>query len=181
MRLGTRSGRSRFNGVPCPAMEQVKGEGRAEAPGPRRERPRPGRGGGRGGRPIGAAAAAGGRAGGARPRGRPSAPGPRGAPGWGEGRGRAPRPPGGGCVLRGGRRREGWRGLGRAGRERSPRGTRPWEIGERRQGPAPDWAAVDREECGDTLEGAGDPGGGRGTLPSRIWQGRDGGACGLCG
>lgn len=32
MRLGTRSGRIRFNGVPGQAMEQVKGEGR---PGPR--------------------------------------------------------------------------------------------------------------------------------------------------
>lgn len=31
MRLGTRSGRIRFNGVPGQAMEQVKGEGR---PGP---------------------------------------------------------------------------------------------------------------------------------------------------
>ncbi|KAF5915771.1 hypothetical protein HPG69_013721 [Diceros bicornis minor] len=33
VRLGTRSGRSRFNGVPCRAMEQVKGEGRAQARG----------------------------------------------------------------------------------------------------------------------------------------------------
>lgn len=30
MRLGTRSGRIRFNGVPGQAMEQVKGEGRPE-------------------------------------------------------------------------------------------------------------------------------------------------------
>lgn len=44
MRLGTRSGRSRFNGVPGRAMEQVKGEGRAEAPGPLGHRPRSGRG-----------------------------------------------------------------------------------------------------------------------------------------
>lgn len=43
MRLGTRSGRSRFNGVPGRAMEQVKGEGRAEALGPLGDRPRPGR------------------------------------------------------------------------------------------------------------------------------------------
>lgn len=44
VRLGTRSGRSRFNGVPGRAMEQVKGEGRAEAPGPLGHRPRPSRG-----------------------------------------------------------------------------------------------------------------------------------------
>lgn len=34
VRLGTRSGLSLFNGVPDPAMEQVKGEGQAEASGP---------------------------------------------------------------------------------------------------------------------------------------------------
>lgn len=44
MRLGTRSGRSRFNGVPGRAMEQVKGEGRAEALGPLGHRQRSGRG-----------------------------------------------------------------------------------------------------------------------------------------
>lgn len=44
VQLGTRSRRSLFNGVPYRAMEQVKGEGQAEAPGPLEDPTRPGRG-----------------------------------------------------------------------------------------------------------------------------------------
>lgn len=57
VRLGTRSGRSRFNGVPGRAMEQVKGEGRPKAPGLLGHRLRPGRGwrSGAGRAPVGAA------------------------------------------------------------------------------------------------------------------------------
>lgn len=44
VRLVTRSGRSRFNRVPGWAMEQVKGEGQAEARGSLPDRSRAGRG-----------------------------------------------------------------------------------------------------------------------------------------